>query len=233
MNQVSTPGGRKKLTVRGQRTRHELLEAAELVFGERGFEHASISEITRRAGVALGTFYVYFPHKEAIFVELVDELGERLRQALALGIAGKKHRLDMERAGFRAFFEFAGKHRNLYRIVRQAEFVDEAVYHRYYQRLAAAYARGLTHAMDAHEIGRYDPEVLAYALMGIADFLGMRFVVWDSPEELERITDEIIHFVKHGLLSVDRFSTSAPPGSATSHSSAPAEKKPEKKAEEK
>lgn len=203
MNQAST-SGRKKLTLRGLRTRQELLEAAELVFGERGFEHTSISEITRRAGVALGTFYVYFPHKQAIFVELVDELGKRLRETLKAAVDGKGTRLEKERAGFRAFFEFASKHRNLYRIVRQAEFVDEAVYHRYYRGLALAYSRGLTRAMEAKDIGRFDPEVLSYSLMGIADFIGMRFVVWDDPKELERVTDEVLHFVQHGLLSPER-----------------------------
>jgi AcrR family transcriptional regulator len=203
MNQVST-SGRKKLTARGQRTRSELLEAAEQVFGEAGFEHASISEITRRAGVALGTFYVYFPHKQAIFVELIDELGERLRETLRTAVKEKGTRLEKERAGFRAFFEFAGKHRNLYRIVRQAEFVDEAVYLRYYRGLASAYARGLNRAMESKDIGKYDAEVLAYALMGIADFIGMRFVVWDNPGELERVTDEVLHFVEHGLLSAQR-----------------------------
>lgn len=203
MVQLST-APRKKLTLRGQKTRAELLEAAELVFGERGFEHTSISEITRRAGVALGTFYVYFPHKQAIFVELVDELGQRLREALRGGVKDKSTRLEIERAGFRAFFEFAGKHRNLYRIVRQAEFVDESVYLRYYRGLAQAYAKGLTRAMDTQDIGRFDAEVIAYALMGIADFIGMRFVVWDDPSELERVTDEVIEFVQHGLLSPGR-----------------------------
>ena len=204
MNQLSTSRGRKKLTERGQRTRSELLEAAELVFGERGFEHASISEITRRAGVALGTFYVYFPHKQAIFIELVDSLGERLRETLHTAAQTGSNRIEKERAGFRAFFEFASKHRNLYRIVRQAEFVDEAVYLRYYRRLAEAYARGLSRAMQRDEVATYDAEVIAYALMGIADFIGMRFVVWDKPGELERITDEVHHFVQHGLLSPHR-----------------------------
>lgn len=195
---------RKKLTLRGQKTRAELLEAAELVFGERGFEHTSISEITRRAGVALGTFYVYFPHKQAIFVELVDELGQRLREALREGVKGHSTRLEIERAGFRAFFVFAARHRNLYRIVRQAEFVDEAVYLRYYRGLAQAYAKGLTRAMDTQDIGRFDAEVIAYALMGIADFIGMRFVVWESPDQLDRVTEDVFEFVQHGLLSPGR-----------------------------
>ncbi len=203
MNQASTSPA-KQLTSRGKRTRQQLLDAAELVFGEKGFEQSSIAEITQRAEVALGTFYVYFENKHAIFVELVEQLGERLRKTLSVAVKEKTTRLDKERAGFRAFFEFAGKHRNLYRIVRQAEFVDEPVYLNYYRRLAKAYARGLEQSMTSGELGRFDPEVIAYALMGVADFLGMRFVLWDKPEELDRVVDEVCEFVAHGLLSPSR-----------------------------
>lgn len=203
MNQLST-SFKKPQTERGQRTRQHLLDAAEAVFGDMPFEHASISEITRRAGVALGTFYVYFPHKQAIFVELVDELGTRLRQALGAAIAKETTRLGKERAGFRAFFEFAGKHRNLYRVVRQAEFVDEAAYHRYYRTLGSAYARGLLDAMEKGEIGRFDPEIIAFALMGMADMIGMRFVLWENPQKLDAIVDEVVEMMTHGLLSPRR-----------------------------
>lgn len=203
MNQASTSPA-KQLTSRGKRTRQQLLDAAELVFGEKGFEQSSIAEITHRAEVALGTFYVYFENKHAIFVELVEQLGERLRKTLSVAVKEKTTRLDKERAGFRAFFEFAGKHRNLYRIVRQAEFVDEPVYLNYYRKLAKAYARGLEQSMTSGELGRFDPEVIAYALMGVADFIGMRFVIWDKPEELDRVVDEVCEFVAHGLLSSSR-----------------------------
>ncbi len=203
MNQLSTSTKRPP-TERGQRTRQHLLDAAEAVFGEMPFEHASISEITRRAGVALGTFYVYFPHKQAIFVELVDELGTRLRQALGAAISKATTRLEKERAGFRAFFEFAGTHRNLYRVVRQAEFVDEAAYHRYYRTLGNAYANGLKDAMDRGEIGRFDPEIVAFALMGMADMIGMRFVLWENPQKLDAIVDEVVELMTHGLLSPKR-----------------------------
>jgi hypothetical protein len=55
---------RAPVTVRGEQTRRRLLEAAEEVFGELGFRRASIAEIVRRAGVAQGTFYLYFDSKE-------------------------------------------------------------------------------------------------------------------------------------------------------------------------
>src|SRR3546814_11658895 len=54
-------------TERGRRALRKLLDAAAVVFGERGFHEASISEITRRAGTGLGSFYTYFDSKEEMF----------------------------------------------------------------------------------------------------------------------------------------------------------------------
>lgn len=188
-------------TPRGQRTRQKLLEAAELVFGERGYEGASIVEITQRAGVAMGTFYTYFPDKKSIFVELVKELNHRLRRELASAIAGLNHRIEIEAAGFRAFFAFVHQHRNLYKIVRQAEFVDEELFRWYYRRLAEGYARGLSQAMDAGQLRPLDAESLAYCLMGIADFLGMRWVLWENERPPESVLESVLEFIRHGIES--------------------------------
>lgn len=189
----------KPITARGQQTRQKLLEAAEVVFGERGYERASIVDITRQAGVAQGTFYVYFPDKKAAFVELVTELSHRLRREIAEAVAGLSERIEIERVGLRTFFAFAHKHRNLYRIVRQAEFVDEDVFRWYYRRLAQGYARGLAQAMDAQQIRRLDPECLAYCLMGTADFLGMRWVLWEGEEPPDQAFETVMAFIRHGI----------------------------------
>src|SRR5947209_6409204 len=113
MNHSSTSLPLRPATARGMRTRQELLSAAEVAFGERGYEAASISEITQRAGVAQGTFYVYFADKRSLFVELVDELSVRLRRSLADAVRGLTERPAIERAGLTAFFEFTRSHRGL------------------------------------------------------------------------------------------------------------------------
>lgn len=189
----------KPITPRGKQTRQKLLEAAEAVFGEKGYERASIAEITQRAGVAQGTFYVYFPDKKTAFVELVKELSHRLRREIAEAAVGLSDRMEIERVGFRTFFTFAHKHRNLYKIVRQAEFVDEELFRWYYRRLAEGYARGLAQAMEEGQIRRLDPECLAYCLMGIADFLGMRWVLWNGESPPEEAFENMMAFIRHGM----------------------------------
>ncbi|MFQ5340243.1 MAG: TetR/AcrR family transcriptional regulator [Anaerolineae bacterium] len=186
-------------TPRGQQTRQNLLQAAEEVFGEKGYERASIVEITRRAGVAQGTFYNYFPDKKAAFVELVQELGHRLRQELAEAVAGISDRIEVEQVGFRTFFTFAHRHKSLYKIVRQSEFVDEELFRSYYQRLAEGYIQGLAQAMDEGQIRRLDPESLAYCLMGIGDFLGMRWVLWEDKSPPEEVIETMMAFIRNGI----------------------------------
>ncbi|MEM6994370.1 MAG: TetR/AcrR family transcriptional regulator [Myxococcota bacterium] len=186
-------------TSRGQRTRTRLLDAAEQVFGEQGYERASIVEITQSAGVAQGTFYVYFESKKSIFIELVDTLGTRLRRSLGEAIAGITDRLEIERTGFRAFLVFVEEHKHLYKIVRQCEFVDEAVYRAYYRRMADAYVKGLKGAMRDGEFHKLHPEAIAYALMGIFDFVGMRWVLWEGTAPPRKAFNDVFAFIAHGL----------------------------------
>lgn len=188
------------VTARGQRTRQRILDAGEKVFGERGYEAASIVDITREAGVAQGTFYLYFNGKKAVFVELVGELGATLRRTLASAVEGLHDRIEVERAGLVAFLRFVQEHKNLYRIIRQAEFVDEALYRDYYRKLAEGYRDGLARAMKAGEIRKLDPEAVAFALMGIFDFLGMRWVLWEDRLPPKKTIDDVFALVRDGLM---------------------------------
>ena len=186
-------------TARGRRTREQLLRAAERVFGDKGFERASISEITQTAGVAQGTFYVYFLDKKAIFVELVEDLGARLLACIHQAVSGKTTRVAVEEAGLRALFAFCVEHRGLYAVVRQAELVDADVFRAYYRRIARGYVKGLGAAIKAGELRRHDAETLAWSLMGMADFLGMRFVLWEQEVDVERLVQHAMKIIRFGI----------------------------------
>jgi AcrR family transcriptional regulator len=176
-----------------------LLAAAEQLFGVRGYDGTSIVDLTQAAKIALGTFYLYFPDKKALFVELVDSLGIRLREHVAMRAGGASDRLEAERLSLLAFLEFVAKHRHLYRIVRQADFVDQRCFRRYYDRMAKPYASGLKAAAARGEIRRGNPEVMAYCLMGVADFIGMRFGLWETKPS-PAVIAEALAFTRGGLV---------------------------------
>src|ERR1700730_13421403 len=121
------------VTARGDATRRKILDAAEEVFGAMGYYEASISEITRRAGVAQGTYYIYFHSKREIFAELVEDIGKRLRADMRMAIIGASGRLEIEKRGFEAFFQFVASHRRIYSIVQEAERVAPEAFYAYYR----------------------------------------------------------------------------------------------------
>ena len=180
---------------RGARTRTRLLEAAENVFAQVGYHDASIVKITEAAGVAMGTFYLYFRGKKEIFDELLLDLNRRVRHAMSEASTQGSTRLEQEILGFQAFFRFTAEHPGLYRVIRQAEFVSPEMLRYHYDKLSSGYVEGLRAAAERGEIGEIDHEVAAWALMAAGELIGMRWILWDEQgevparvlEELERI----------------------------------------------
>ncbi len=190
----------RALSKRGRLTRTRLLEAAERVFGELGYHDASIVKITEAAGVAQGTFYLYFCGKREIFDELVRDLNRRVRHAMKEASSQGRTRLEAEVLGFRAFFRFTAEHPALYRIIRQAEFVSPEMLRYHYERLSAGYVEALRAAVDSGEAGDIDPEVTAWALMGAGELIGMRWILWEGRPEVPRDVLEEIGRIVRGVL---------------------------------
>jgi AcrR family transcriptional regulator len=188
-------------TDRGRRTLRSILDAAAIEFGERGFHETSIVSITTRAGVALGSFYTYFDSKDAVFRALVRDMSAQVRATVGPVILDAPDRLSGERAGLSAFLGFVRQHKELYRIIDEAEFVDPESYRQHYEDTVAGYVASLSEAARRGEIGPID-EVHAWAIVGMNVFLGLRFGVWGddrTPGDVARIASEML---AHGLARI-------------------------------
>ena len=190
-------------TERGRRTLRKLLDAAAVEFGERGFHDASISGITRRAGTALGSFYTYFDSKEEIFQALVRYMSEQLRDHVTPRVQAAADAIAAEHIGLESYLGFVRDHKEIYRIIDEAEFVDYASYRRHYettverirQRLAAGAARG--------DIRPDADEVHAWAIAGMNVFLGMRYGLWDADSDIAAIAGAANDLLANGLAKRD------------------------------
>ncbi|MFD1696274.1 TetR/AcrR family transcriptional regulator [Roseibium aestuarii] len=186
-------------TARGEATRKAILTAAERVIGARGFNDASIGHITSEAGVAQGTFYIYFKSKDEVFHELVLEMGRLVRRELSQATRDIPNRLDAEKAGLTAFLEFVRAHPDLYRIVQEALFVDQDAYNAYYQAFSEGYRKGLEAAVEAGHIRPGDADTRAWALMGISRSLGERLVIWGDTTPIDEIVATVHDMIANGL----------------------------------
>jgi AcrR family transcriptional regulator len=186
-------------TARGEATRKQILKAAEAVIGAKGYSDASISDITREAGVGQGTFYIYFKGKDEVFRELVLEMGRLTRHTLAEATRDAKDRIAAERVGLRAFLAFVAQHPALYNIVQEAQFVAPEAYRAYFQAFTDRYRRLLANAAERGEIRPGDVEVRAWALMGMAKALGERFAVFECKRGVDEVAAIASDLIENGL----------------------------------
>lgn len=186
----------------GKRTRRAIFQAAEQVLGEYGYSRAGIAEITRRAGVAQGTFYVHFKSKEELMNGVVRFLSHELRRELR-GVTDRfKDRRDKEIQGMLAFFNFLAHHSLIYRIVSESEAIVPESAEYYYGKLANGYATSLSQGIKAKEIRPFPVDFLVAALMGINHMIGLRWLVWNSaahPEIPRQVLADAVDLVLYGL----------------------------------
>ncbi|MEH7235570.1 TetR/AcrR family transcriptional regulator [Bacillus sp. JJ1562] len=189
----------KVLTPKGLETREKLLRAAEEVFGQKGFYETSIVNISQEAKVAQGTFYNYFPSKKDIFDELIQQYSRELRLAIKEEMGKANNFEDAQRKGFKAFFNWVKNRRNLYSIVQQAVVVDKELYRWYYDKLANGFLKSLSAGIGVGEFKEIDQETVAYCLMSIGQFLGMRWVYWEQQDVPEEAFEAAMTLIFEGL----------------------------------
>jgi AcrR family transcriptional regulator len=168
---------------RGRATRAGLLRAGEECFEDTGFAATTVAGIAAKAGVSQAAFYVYFDSKEELLAELVRGILAEIQAAVRPDDA------------VRGYIEWAESRPHHLRLLHLVGEVGGELERELYAALGEPYAADLRRSMAAGEIPSVDPELLAYALIGIGHFLSMRWVLWGEggfPERLEGDLDEVL-----------------------------------------
>jgi len=195
---------RKPRTERGRRTLRALLDAAAQEFGSKGFHATGITDITRSAGVALGSFYTYFASKEEIFRALVTDLSAQVKAQVGPHVQAAPDALSAEKVALESYLAFVSRHQLIYRIIDEAEFVAPDAYSNHYRSTVARIAARLEAGAARGELRDGVGDVEAWAIAGMNVFLGLRYGVWtetdaaDAPE-LRAVAERANRLVADGL----------------------------------
>jgi AcrR family transcriptional regulator len=102
---------------RRARTRAKLLQAAKRLLATKGFHGTKIADIAAAADVGTGTFYLYFPTKDALFADLVRETALAAKEAMDAAKAAETDARERARVGGETFFRFAAENRDVFKIL--------------------------------------------------------------------------------------------------------------------
>ena len=155
----------------GKTKMEKLLASSEELFANKGFYSTSISDICKHAGTAVGTFYIYFDTKIDVYKYLMETYKKEIKDRLAASIGNCQTRYEKEYEGIKCFIKYAVSTPNVYNIIWGSLSIDRQMFVDYYESFAESYSRALEH--DG-EVTLSDTESVAYMLMGISNFLGLK-----------------------------------------------------------
>lgn len=176
-------------------TRERILEAAAEVFAEKGYYAAAVDDIVKVSNTSKGSFYNFFPSKQAIFLALIDRLDARVVERIEKAIAQERGALRKVDAALRAFLDDFARHRRLARILLiEAAGLGHAFNERLFTthtRFARLIQKHLQHAVDEGSIPSIDTELAAFAWLGAVNEVVLRWLYTGEPDPLEKALPEL------------------------------------------
>jgi AcrR family transcriptional regulator len=150
------------------RRRRQLLEVAVEVFAVRGFHGTSMEDVAEAAGVTKPVLYQHFSSKRELYLELLDDVGSRLVDAVTQAVTSAAGPRQQVEAGFAAYFRFVALHSHSFRLLfgsgaRGDEDFADAV-RRVEDRMAAAIANLIETDLEPEH-----REMLGYGIVGLAE----------------------------------------------------------------
>lgn len=176
----------RKLSARGEQARQRLKDAAAECLEEYGYHQMRIVDVTRRAGVATGLFYHYFPDLKALVTEVLEHFVARFEDTPQI-------ERDVPRGDwfgrilvhYRLIVSAYANHPGLMRCTTQltdedAEF--RALWRRSYQRQLQQLVVVLPHVYATNELSDGERWLMVNALGDIGEGMLREYYIERSPE---------------------------------------------------
>lgn len=187
---------------RTQDRREELLRAAREIFAEKGFEAATVSEIVARAGVAQGTFYLYFPSKFSVVKDLTHEMQGRIEQAVRLSSAEAADLGEMIDRSVETSFRILGEYRDVLALpsVSQRWLVGGENNISFFTPYHILIAETICNAQAAGTVSpAIDAQVTAMLIIGMIYYAANQCYVYRSAISAETYIKEAAGFIRRAL----------------------------------
>jgi AcrR family transcriptional regulator len=184
--------------------RAQVLLHAKRIFARKGYHRTNVADIIARAGIARGTFYLYFQNKKDLFEELLEQVVSELRtRILRLKVGpGENNPVDQLRDNLRRVVSFVLHERELTDILlnHSVGFDREldAKIREFYDRIAQMIQRSLDLGIEMQLVRQCDTRAVSYCILG-----GIKEVVSvlsrTRARDAEILVQEILDFGLRGV----------------------------------
>lgn len=188
---------------RAENLKKKIFEAAAKVVGVYGYADASIGRITDEAGIAQGTFYLYFESRQALFDVLLPYVGEDMVLFIGKKVKGAQTFFEVEERGFRAFFEYLRLNPGFFRVLNEAEVAAPVAHAAHMKLLSDRYVKSLRRSVEKGEIKNFtteELETLAYLFQAARSYLYLCHIKGKNRKKLpDAVVETYMKIIRNGL----------------------------------
>jgi AcrR family transcriptional regulator len=182
---------------------NKILQAAIDVISEKGLDKTSISAIVKKAGIAQGTFYLYFSSKKALIPAIADNLFTITLEAVKDEIQGKETFWDVLEVVIDETFKITDAYKDVIVLCYSGLAIDhsmekwESIYQPYYEWLEDI----INTAIHNNEIiSDINVKWTARTIINLIENASERFYIsHEQDNSLNVVKNEIFNFIKRSL----------------------------------
>jgi AcrR family transcriptional regulator len=159
-------------------TRQSLLRSAARVIATHGYAGASIARVTEMAGVSQGSFYTYFPSRQALFNAVLPEAGQDMLDFIRDRVKRSVSFVDVELKGLRALFAYLDLNPHFMCVLDDAEVAVPEAHRQHTMNVQRRYTPAFARARDSGEIGCFSDrelDLLCRMFCGSRNYLAFRY----------------------------------------------------------
>lgn len=185
-----------------------LLEAALEVFAAKGYHNATVKDITDAAEVGTGTFYLYYPSKQAAFAALIDHLFLEALDAIKSARKEEEEVIGKLRISIETIVKFFALRRELARVILVQAVADEPLFEdkivALHSGLAMLVQLDLDNAVASGVIPPLDTSVAARAMVGTVYEVVLGWLLEDDPTDLFKALPTLVAYNLRGIGAENR-----------------------------
>jgi AcrR family transcriptional regulator len=198
--EIKTENEETRARRRSRETRTRLIDAAREIFLEKGYDSATTREISERADLGAGTFYVHFRDKRAVYDSLVRRANREMHQQW---LDARKPDMSLEEqvvAALRISFAYFRENADLARLfLIEGPPVDAEYTMMLHSGIGVELRTILKSGIEAGRVSEIEPTVLSTVIMGISAVMGRWLLSPEPPENADEIEEAIIRFCLRGM----------------------------------
>jgi len=184
------------------RRRRQLLAVAMKVFADRGYHTTSMNDLAEAAGVTKPVLYQHFRSKRALYLELLEDVGGQLREAIDKATTEARSPREQVHAGFHAYFDFVATQHNAFQLLfgggarRDEEFADAV------RRVEVSIADSIAALIEVDGLDDDRRRLLAHGIVGVAEGTSRHWLANGMSGSADLLAEQVAALAWAGLRGV-------------------------------